>query len=61
MKKSNIRNTLGAYLFSKVHICVAKIAYLDDIANLEILPYGLHLSEVMSFTKIIKDVDGLYI
>ena len=39
----------GAYLFSKVHICDAKIAYLDDIANLEILPYGLHISEVMSF------------
>ena len=58
MKKSNIRNTLGANLFSKVHICVAKIAYLDDIANLEILPYGLHFSKVMSFTKIIKDVDG---
>ena len=56
MKKSNIHNTLGAYLFSKVHICDAKIAYLDDIANLEILPYGLHFSEVMSFTKIIKDV-----
>ena len=37
-----------------------KIAYLDDVANLEILPYGLHFSEVM-FTKIIKDVDGLYI
>ena len=35
-----------------------KIAYLDDIANLEILPYGLHFSEVMSFTKIIKDFDG---
>ena len=58
MKKSNIRNTLGAYLFSKVHICNAKKAYLDDIAKLEILPYGMHFSEVMSFTKIIKDVDG---
>ena len=46
------------YLFSKVHICDAKIAYLDDIANLEILPYDLHFSEVMSITKIIKDVDG---
>ena len=57
-EKCNIRNTLGAYLFSKVHICDAKIAYLDDIASLEILPYGLHFSEVMSFTKIIKDVDG---
>ena len=61
MKKSNIRNTLGAYLFSKVHICDAKIAYLEDIVNLEILPYGLHFSEVMSFTKIIKDVYGYYI
>ena len=35
-----------------------KIAYLDDIVNLEILPYWLHFSKVMSFTKIIKDVDG---
>ena len=58
MKKSNIRNTWGAYLFSTVHICDAKIAYLDDKANLEILPYSLHFSEVMPFTKIIKDVDG---
>ena len=49
MKKSNIHNSFGAYLFSKVHICDAKIAYLDD---------KLHFSEVMSFTKIIKDVDG---
>ena len=48
----------GAYLFSKVHICDAKLAYLDDIANLEIFSYGLHFSEVMSFTKNIKDVDG---
>ena len=47
-----------AYLFSKVHICDVKIAYLGDIAYLEILPYGLHFLEVMSFTKIIKDVDG---
>ena len=58
MKKCNIRITWGAYLFSKVHICDATIAYLDDIANLEILPYGLHFLEGMSFTKIIKDVDG---
>ena len=27
---------LGAYMFSKVHICDAKIAYLDDKTNLEI-------------------------
>ena len=60
MNKCNIHNTLGSYLFSMVHICDAKIAYLDDIANLEIIPYGLHFSEVMSFTKIIKDVDGYY-
>ena len=58
MKNYNIRNTLGACLFSKVHICDAKIAYLDDIANLEIIPYCLHFSEVKSFTKIIKDVHG---
>ena len=57
-EKSNIRNTLGAHLFSKAHICDANIAYLDDIANLEILPCGLHFSEVITFTKIIKDVDG---
>ena len=58
MKKVTCITLWGAYLFSKVHICDAKIVYLDDIANLEILPYGLHFSEVMSFTKIIKDVDG---
>ena len=58
MKKCNISYTLGAYLFSKAHICDAKIAYLADIANLEILLNGLHFSEVMSFTKIIKDVGG---
>ena len=58
MKNITYVTLLGACLFSKVHICDAKIAYLDDIANLEILPYGLHFSEVVSFTKIIKDVDG---
>ena len=58
MKKVTYVTLWSAHLFSKVHICDAKIAYLDDIANLEILPYGLHFSEVMSFTKIIKDVYG---
>ena len=59
MKKVTYVTLWGAYLFSTVKICDAqKIAYLDDIANLEILPYGLHFSEVMSFTKIIKDVNG---
>ena len=28
------------------------------IVNLDILPHGLHFSEVMSFTNIIKDMDG---
>ena len=60
MKKCNIPYVTlwGAYLFSKVYICDAKLAYLDDIANFEIFPLGLHFSEVMSFIKIIKDVDG---
>ena len=58
MKKSNIRNTLGCIFVFKDPYLWCKKAYLDDIANLEILPYGLHFSEVMSFTKIIKDVDG---
>ena len=57
MKKVTYVTLWGAYLFSKVHICDVKIAYLDDIANLEILLYGLHISEVILFTKIIKDVD----
>ena len=53
------------YVTFWVHICfprsisvMQKIAYLDEKANLEILPYSLHFSEVMSLTKIIKDVDG---
>ena len=34
MKKNvTYKTLLGAYLYSKVHICDAKIAYLDDIAN----------------------------
>ena len=57
MKKCNIRNMLGCVLVFKVPICDAKIAYLDNIANLEISPYGLHFSETMSFTEIIKDND----
>ena len=58
MKKVTYVTLWGAYLFSKGHICDVKIAYLDDIANFEILPYGLHFSKVMSFTKLIKDTDG---
>ena len=41
--------------FSKVHICDAKIAYLDDIVNFEILPYGLHFSEVIKLSKMLMD------
>ena len=37
MKNVTYVTLWGAHLFSKVHICDAKIAYLDDIANLEIL------------------------
>ena len=58
MKNVTYVTLWDAYMFSKVHICDAKIAYLNDIANLEILPYGLHFSGVMSIIKIIKDVDG---
>ena len=58
MKKSNIHNTLGCIFVFKGPYLWCKKAYLDDKANLEILPYGLHFLEVMSFTKIIKDVDG---
>ena len=47
MKKVTYVTLWGAYLFSKGHICDANIAYFDDIANLEILPYGLHFSEVI--------------
>ena len=57
-KKVTYVTLWGAYLFSKVHICDAKIGFLDDIAYLETLPYGFYFLEVMSSTKIIKDVDG---
>ena len=61
MKKCNIRKSSGCIFVFKGPYLWWKIAYLEDIANLEILPYGLHfLSEVMSFTKIIKDADGKY-
>ena len=41
-------------MFSKFYICDAKIAYLDDIANLEILPYGLHFAESCHLLKLSK-------
>ena len=57
MKNVTYVTLWGANLFSNVHICDTKIAYTDDVVNLEPLPYGLHFSEVMPFTKIIKDVN----
>ena len=57
-KKCYIRNTLGCIFVFKGPYLRCKIAYIDYMASLEILPYGLHFSEVMSFTKIVTDVDG---
>ena len=51
MKKVTYVTLWGTYLFSKVHICDAKIAYLDDIANLETLPYGLHFQKSCNVLK----------
>ena len=42
------------YLFSNVNICGPVIAYLENITNLEILPYLLHFSEVLKRMLIIK-------
>ena len=59
MKKKVTYVTLWGCIFVfKGPYLWCKKAYLDDIANFKILPYGLHFSEVMSFTKIIKDVYG---
>ena len=41
-------------LFSNVIICGPVIAYLENITNLEILPYLLHFSEVLKRILIIK-------
>ena len=53
MKKVTNVTLWGAYLFSKVHICGAKIAYLDDIANLEILPYNWLLQGNDAITRVL--------
>ena len=42
------------YLFLNVIICGPVIAYLENITNLEILPYLLHFSEVLKRILIIK-------
>ena len=44
----------GDYLISNVNICGPVIANLEDITNLEILPYLLHFSEVLKRMLIIK-------
>ena len=61
MKKKVTYSTSGRlYLLSKVYICSSVIAYLEDIANLEILPYLLHFSEVLKRMLIIKYFVGLH-
>ena len=35
------------FVFSNVNICGPVTAYLENINNLEILPYLLHFSEVL--------------
>ena len=45
---------LSIYLFSNVNICGPVIAYLENITNLEILPYLLHFSEDLKRILIIK-------
>ena len=48
MKKCNIHYIGGDYIcFLNVIICGPVIAYLEDITNLEILPYLLHFSVVL--------------
>ena len=59
MKKEVTYVTLwDSYLFSNVHICDAKKAYLDDIANKEILPYGLHFQKSCHLQKLSKMLMG---
>ena len=54
MKKCNIHYIVGLYLFSNVNVCGPVIAYLENITNLEILPYLLHFSEVLKRILLIK-------
>ena len=48
----------GAYLISKGHICDAKIVYLDDIANLEILTNGCTFQKSCHLLKLSKMLMG---
>ena len=55
MKECNIHYIEGDYIFfSIVNICGPVIANLEDIANLEILSYLLHFSEVLKRMLIIN-------
>ena len=54
MKKGNIHYIRGDYICFQMSICGPVIAYLENITNLEILPYLLHFSEVLKRIFIIK-------
>ena len=55
MKKCNIHYIGGDYIcFQISFFCSPVIAYLENINNLEILPYLLHFSEDLKRTSIIK-------
>ena len=58
MKKCKIHYIGVAILFSNVNICGPVIAYLENITNLEILPYLLQFSEVLIRKLIIKYFAG---
>ena len=58
MKKCNIYYIGALYLFSNIIICCPVIAYLENITNLENLPYLLHFSEVLKRIFIIKHFVG---
>ena len=55
MKKCNVHYIGGDYnWFPNAIICGQVIAYLENLTNLEILPYLLHFSEVLKRILIIK-------
>ena len=58
MKKCNVHYIGGDYICFQISlniiICSPVIAYLENITNLEILPYLLHFSEVLKRILIIK-------
>ena len=47
MKKYNIHSSGVTIFVFNVNICGSVIAYLENITNLEDLPYLLHFSEVL--------------